>query len=356
MPEPGADALVLALDAQKAGAGRTVAGLTVLGRLLKQLTHLGRKRIVVASDGTCPLPAGVTVREVPTPAALDALRDELGRPPEYSADVVHPRNSDLGIAHRVVDEDSRRLAEDAIFAELKRGDLGLVARYLNKPISFWITRHLLCGTRLTPNQVTLGAAAVGLVGVALVAGGGYAGILAGFFLLHVQSVLDGCDGELARVRYQQSPIGAWLDTVVDDGLNFTLFVGLAIGVGGGYPAGPWRLLGLASAAGMLFYTVVAYRELRRQAEGGEVLNIRWWFNKGKNMKERFDRWGVGELGMKDVLHAAGRRDFFLAACVVLAAFGLHRAILLYAAALAATSAVGAAGQLLLVRPGVKQQP
>ena len=26
----------------------------------------------------------------------------------------------------------------------------------------------------------------------------------------VQSILDGCDGELARVRFQQSKLGAWL--------------------------------------------------------------------------------------------------------------------------------------------------
>ena len=53
------------------------------------------------------------------------------RPPRRPSPTVH-------------DEPSRRRAEDAVFAELLRGDLGLVARRLNKPISFRITRYLLC--------------------------------------------------------------------------------------------------------------------------------------------------------------------------------------------------------------------
>ena len=111
-----------------------------------------------------------------------------------------------------------------MFAALFRPDLGFVARRLNKPISVRFTRRVLVATPITPNQITLVAAAFGLVGCALIATGGYAAMVAGFACQHIQSILDGCDGELARVRMQQSKLGAWLDTFVDDVLNVLITV------------------------------------------------------------------------------------------------------------------------------------
>ena len=119
----------------------------------------------------------------------------------------------------MVDEATRRAAEDAVFAALFRADLGFVARRLNKPISVRFTRHVLVRSPITPNQITLFAAALGVLGCALMATATTSGSCSGCLLEHTQSVLDGCDGELARVRFQQSKLGAWLDTFVDDVLN-----------------------------------------------------------------------------------------------------------------------------------------
>ena len=55
-------------------------------------------------------------------------------------------------------------------------------------------------------------------------------MVAGFACQQIQSVLDGCDGELARVRFQQSKLGAWLDTFVDDVLNVLITVAVGIGL------------------------------------------------------------------------------------------------------------------------------
>ncbi len=121
---------------------------------------------------------------------------------------------------RVVDEATRRAAEDAVFAALYRADLGFVARRLNKPISVRLTRHVLVALadHAQPDHAVRGRAG----DRRLRADGDRAVTLRsclGFALEHTQSVLDGCDGELARVRFQQSKLGAWLDTFVDDVLN-----------------------------------------------------------------------------------------------------------------------------------------
>jgi phosphatidylglycerophosphate synthase len=345
-------ALVRATADEAEGAVLRVAGLTVLERALRQLPRLGR-RVVIALGPGFPLPpqgrlpAGVELRSVANGAAVDDLARALDAA-VVAADVVRPHNRSLDGGLRVVDQASRRRAEDAIFAELLRGDLGFVARYLNKPLSFRVTRHLLCRLPVTPNQVTLGAGFVGLVGAALCALGRPWSLVAGLLLAHVQSVLDGCDGELARVRFQQTAIGEWLDTLVDDGLNFALTAGVGIGL--------WRLHGsllflvggLGTCAMLLTYNAVAYRELVRQGEGGEVLKVKWWFTGGADLKAIL---GTGKRsGLGGLLLTIGRRDFFVLAWLVLAVVGLAPAVLVYSFIIAAVNFTVAIGQLLWRRP------
>jgi phosphatidylglycerophosphate synthase len=289
------------------------------------------------------LPASVRVHKVPKPENLTALRRDLTGAIEVGADEVRPASGSLDGALRVVDEASRRRAERAVFAELLRGDLGFVARYLNKPVSFFITRHLLCRLPVTPNQVTLGAALVGLAGVLLVSSGRPALMVWGFFLAHLQSILDGCDGELARVRFQQSALGEWLDTLVDDGLNIVLFVSIGVGV--------FRATGspLALAAGLLAallhigYDVIAYRELRIQGGGGEIIKVRWHLTGSSDMKTRLAK---GQRDPLATVHTIGRRDFFILAFLVYALLGLPWLALVHALLIAGPLAVVAGAQVV----------
>jgi phosphatidylglycerophosphate synthase len=327
------------------GAALRVAGLTVVERAIKQQARAPGAEVLVVSDGSVPLPAPpANVRVVEAgpasqagDAAVPANRvDPAGRPGTGGAAVT------------VVDEPTRRQAEDAIFAELLRGDLGLVARWLNKPVSFRITRYLLCRLPVTPNQVTLGAGVIGLLGCALIATGSYAAVVCGFALAHAQSVLDGCDGELARVRFQQSAIGEWLDTVTDDGLNLALCAALGLALRnparGAPVVGPW--LAAAAFAMLLFYNVVAYRELRRQGEGGEVLKVRWWFARGNNMKALA---GHTQRGGMAFIYNLGRRDVFVLGWLVFAILDWLPAVLVTALLIAGSSFVVAVGQLV-IRP------
>src|SRR5262249_10786136 len=153
---------------------------------------------------------------------------------------------------------------------------------------------------------------IGLYGALLIATGTYENVLYGFVLAQAQSILDGCDGELARVRLQQSAIGEWLDTIGDDvlhlarGLADGLAVyheGAAVGAGGqniNILAGGTSVdlkTALAAAGMLLFYNIVAYRELIHQGEGGEVLKIRWWFAYGQSLKSMS---GAGSHSLKSV--------------------------------------------------------
>ncbi len=345
-------ALVRATAAEAPGAALQVAGLTVIDRSIKQLQRLGFEVVVAAGPDVPPPTTAVEVAPEVVPidgaAALDALRARLRHPLEVGADVVRATTRLDAEPHRVEDEASRKRAEDAVFAELLRGDLGIVARTLNKPISFRITRHLLCRLPFTPNQVTVGAGLVGLLGAACIASGSAWAMPLGFLLAHLQSVLDGCDGELARVRLQQSAIGEWLDTLVDDALNLVLTAAIGVGLWRAHDRPAYLAIGLCATGLLLFYNAVVYRELIRQGEGGEVLKVRWWFTRGASLKGVLAG-GRARGTLFNALGTLARRDFFVFTWLVLALLGLTPVVLAYASLLALALSVVAAGQILTRR-------
>jgi len=366
-PEVIVPVILLATREEARGAQMRVGGLRVIDRTLRQLGRLRDARVTIISDGSIKLPkrlpTHVEVRVTENPRALLAeLKAQQDDPIVINADVVRVQGNRLDRGTRVVDRSTRRLAEDAVFEDLMRGDLGLVARVINKKISFRLTRYLLVHLPFTPNMITLFAGLVGLYGATLIAMGDYQHILMGFLLAQAQSILDGCDGELARVRFQQTSIGEWLDTIVDDVLNIALVLaigvalwrkGVAIGdfkdikVGNAFAAlnGGTFLdmkMALAAAGMLLFYNIVAYRELVKQGEGGEVLKIRWWFAYGQSLKSMS---GAGTGALKGIL-VIGKRDFFIFAWLVLAYFDLLPIVLLYALVLAIVYAGVAVGQLM----------
>jgi 1L-myo-inositol 1-phosphate cytidylyltransferase / CDP-L-myo-inositol myo-inositolphosphotransferase len=354
-PEPNAAerpraVIVRATSETLPGSTMKVAGLTVAERAVRQWARVPGASVEVLSDGSVPLPAApgprVAVHDagsVRDPAARFGAAAEDVLPANLVDPAGRPRTG--GAPVLVTDEPSRRRAEDAIFAELLRGDLGLAARWLNKPLSLRITRHLLCRLPVTPNQVTVGSALIGLCGCALIATGSYAAVVVGFLLAHLQSVLDGCDGELARVRFQQSAIGEWLDTVADDALNLALIGALALALRnparGGPPGGP--LLAVLAGLMLLSYNVVAYRELIRLGEGGEVLKVRWWFARGGDMKAMA---GQSTRSPAAFLYNLGRRDVFVFVWFLFALVDRLDLVLYFALIVAGTSFFVAAGQVL----------
>ena len=122
---------------------------------------------------------------------------------------------------------------------------GYLAALLDRHLSRFLTRRLLVSP-VTPNQITIVSILVGLGGALGLATVSYAARLAGVLALLVSSVLDGVDGELARARREQSPLGARLDLAGDYMVNFAAFVGLGIGLGrqGLPPHGLWAALSL----------------------------------------------------------------------------------------------------------------
>src|SRR6185295_10690726 len=133
--------------------------------------------------------------------------------------------------------------------------------------------------------------------------------------------------------------------LVDDGLNLALTAGVAIGLWRLHGSSLFLIGGLVTCAMLLTYNAVAYRELVRQGEGGEVLKVRWWFTGGADLKVILGS-GKKRGGLGGVLLVIGRRDFFVLAWLLLALAGLAPAVLVYSFVIAAVNFSAAIGQLL----------
>jgi len=367
-PETVVPVVLLATRDEAPGAKMRIGGLRVIDRTLRQIARLRDVRVTIVSDGSIRLPKRlprhVEVRATENPGALIAeLKTQLDDPIVVGADIVRVQGNRLDRGMRVTDGASRRAAEDAVCEDLlMTSDAGLIARFINRKISFPLTRYLLVKLPLAPVMLTLLAGAIGLFGAGLVSTGSYENVLFGFVLAQVHSILGGCDEELARLRFQQTTFGEWLRTVVNDFLNiaFVLAVGVALWRKGAV-VGDFRDLkvgnvltalnggtygdmkvALAAAAMLLFSDVVIYRELVRQGEGGAPNKIRWWFSYGQSLRSMG---GAGSGALKAIL-TIGRRDFFIFAWLVLAYFDLLPIVLLYTLVLGIVYAGAAAGQLM----------
>jgi 1L-myo-inositol 1-phosphate cytidylyltransferase / CDP-L-myo-inositol myo-inositolphosphotransferase len=199
----------------------------------------------------------------------------------------------------------QRPAERRLLRALVKDTDGFMARYFDRPISLAVSRRL-ASTSITPNQMTLISVAIGLIGAPffLSQQPGLQTIGALLFLAH--SVLDGCDGELARLKFKESRWGGILDFWGDNVVHSAIFACIAIGwswaVGAGWPL----LLGFAAVFGTIGSAGIVYWRTMRHKTGTGPL----YTSVAKGPSKRFSK----------LLDALSRRDFIYGV-VVLAMLG-----------------------------------
>jgi 1L-myo-inositol 1-phosphate cytidylyltransferase / CDP-L-myo-inositol myo-inositolphosphotransferase len=88
---------------------------------------------------------------------------------------------------------------------------GVIARHLNRPLSRRITERVL-SRDVKPWQISV-ASFCAVVAAGLSFAAGHA--TTGGFIAQFAAVLDGVDGEVARIRYQDSPFGGVYDALLD---------------------------------------------------------------------------------------------------------------------------------------------
>jgi phosphatidylglycerophosphate synthase len=146
-----------------------------------------------------------------------------------------------------------------------------VARF-NRRMSLPISIALI-PTPLTANQLSMMLVTLGFYSAWLFSAGHYAAGVLGAFLSLAASVLDGCDGEIARLKYQESALGCWIETFGDYSYYIAIFIGLTIGAvrQTGYDAFYW-IGGLALAGTLLSFALLIFLRSRITAGQPEKLH------------------------------------------------------------------------------------
>ena len=258
-------ALRLALDAQRADA-RAVVCTKESGLAASDLSdpRLTLPILDAAPDDARKVHAGASlVVHRATMAACAASASDATLEPA----ALPPEGTPFGFpAVDVVDGDSAARVEKALFRSLRKPQDGWTARWLNRYVSLTLSR-LLVKTNLTPNQVSVGILAIGLYGAYLAAQGSYWSMLAGAFLFQMQSILDGCDGEMSRVSFRGSLLGEWLDTIGDDVTNYAFFAGTAIGLHARTGSNLYLVAGAVTVGSGVTASLIEYRYLAKIGSG-----------------------------------------------------------------------------------------
>ena len=183
--------------------------------------------------------------------ALDLIA-ELGRRPRVAS------AGDPAGRFPLVGADGTKAAEAWLLQSLIKDTEGFMSRHVERRISLAITRRLVA-TSITPNAMTLVSLAVGLLGAPFFLSSDPLLQVAGSLLFLTHSILDGCDGELARLKFLESPGGARLDFWGDNLVHVAVFASMAIGWSMATEATWPLLLGALAVTGTAAAAVVVSR-------------------------------------------------------------------------------------------------
>jgi phosphatidylglycerophosphate synthase len=267
-----------------------VGGLTVLERRVRELAKAGVTRALIATEPmelSRPMP--IAIQFVPP-----------GSPVPEGARV---ERADIIAGIELVDDQARREAEWKLIRGMNKSFEGPVDALINWRFSMRITRALAQRSlALTPNHITIAAIVIGLLASLLASRGTYFAVAFAGVLLEFNSILDSCDGELARLRYQYSKLGQWLDNLSDDIVDNVFLIAVGHGLGG-----IWQTLGIAAAAGRVLVSLVTYISVYRRTGTGDVFAFRWWFESDKQTADDV----YDPKAITTWLRSFGRRDTFV---------------------------------------------
>lgn len=182
---------------------------------------------------------------------------------------------------RVTDEASAKHAHALLFKTLRkpmgRQTDGWTAYFINRPISLTCSRALV-HTPITPNMITGFNIALGLFGGAMIWGGSIWGVIIGALIMQVVSIMDGIDGELARMKLLMSKQGEWFDSVGDDVIKMSMFVSLGHACSVIFEEPLFLVMTGIGLLCTIAMTSFWYAEVRR-ADSGTLLHVSWWWEK-----------------------------------------------------------------------------
>ncbi len=219
-----------------------------------------------------------------TPILFDALEESISRG-EYSLSAgnqILAQRGQLQIlditGHFWVDVDNEaavKKAKKILVQQLFKVTDGPISKTVNRPFSTRISAFL-AQYNISPNMLTLSSFFMALMSAILFYFGTRWSILFAGIAAQLSSILDGCDGEIARLKFSFSSFGEWFDRILDRYADGLIVLGMTFAAWKTQPADLVWLLGFLAATGtfMNSYTAQPYdRLLKEKFTGGVSLRF-----------------------------------------------------------------------------------
>ena len=121
-----------------------------------------------------------------------------------------------------------KFAQKKLLKNLSKPADGILSKKFNRKVSTFITRFLI-KTPITPNMISVFIPVLAILTFFLLSKGTYPWLIFGGLMIQFLSIIDGCDGEIARLKFMKSFFGTWLDPILDRYVDMILIAGMAYG-------------------------------------------------------------------------------------------------------------------------------
>ncbi len=217
-----------------------------------------------------------TIRELgPTATIADALRRAISRREISYVDVTGLLWMDVDTPEEL--EEARKMLPAILRRSLVKPGDGPVSRYLNRPISTRISVHMFMkGIYVSPNMISAIAFLLMVISGLMIC---LNITLPAAILIQLSSIIDGMDGEIARLFQTASKFGGLLDSFLDR-YSDLIIIG-AMGTAISFNT-PWEVLIYAVASGNVFVTSYVSHLAGWKSES--VAGARAWSPAGRDVR------------------------------------------------------------------------
>jgi phosphatidylglycerophosphate synthase len=288
-----------------------VVDLSILEDLKKQL---GTNGAVMPDAG------GIALA---TPAVAKQFRAQLLTQGKLAEGLQNPALLETGnrTCQTVDTKEELRQVKKRMIKNLTKPTDGIISRNINRKVSTSISRWVVY-LPVTPNQLTLVTGLIAFIPCYFMYQGGYKNWLIGAATYQLASILDGVDGEIARLKMKSSKFGQWLDTMLDFVSMIAVLLCLVAGVHRVDQPEYIRWAGkLAIIFAVLCFLGLLLYVYRFKKEGS--FNIQYSF------LDSDSKWAK----VIKSLDFLGKRDFYIFFFLILAVFGLMPWALVYVGAI-----------------------
>ncbi len=239
-------------------------------------------------------------------------------------------NSKKHLKHVAVDEgymmnlapnqESLDSAKEMIFSNVGKTATGWIAVNINGRFSLPLSRHLI-KTPLTPNMISVLINVIGIMSGPFFALGHP---VIGAICMQIATILDRCDGEVARIKLMETKKGQWVDTISDQISMLSFYIGLPIGYYAVNNSG-WIIgLGIMNVFFFLFFIAWSFYFLVKFTDSGSLVSYMKVDNFIDTEKTSSMRKFIS------FLRPLGRRNFYSMAFLVMAILGGYPVVFFFA--------------------------